>query len=151
MEKLFDSDLVRRHRLRAQMEAAPGADFLMRHVCDDLAERLSTVERRFARAADLFSGSSLPTAALAVGGKVGEVVAVESDRAFLRERSGLLAPPETLPLEPESIDLAVALLSVSAEVGWAWLIPLAIAPVGFTVADHFMKRSAHPAAWIAAA
>lgn len=47
--------------------------------------------------------------------------------------------------------LAVALLSVSAEVGWAWLIPLAIAPIGFTVADHFMKRSAHPAAWIAAA
>jgi SAM-dependent methyltransferase len=112
MESLFDSDLVRQRRLRAAREAEPGADFLMRHVCDDLADRLSAVERRFAVAADLFSGSAVPARTLAESGKVGEVVRVETDRELLGGETGLLAPPETLPLEPESIDLAVSLLSL---------------------------------------
>lgn len=112
MERLFDSDLVRSRRLRALREAAPGADFLMRHACDDLAERLSTVERRFDRAVDLFSGSKLPAAALAASGKVGEILAVETDPILLQGRGGMAVPPETLPLEPESVDLAVSLLSL---------------------------------------
>ena len=112
MEKLFDSDLVRQRRLRAMREAAPGADFLMRHVCEDLAERLSTVERRFELAADLFSSSALPARALAASGKVREAVGVETDRELLGERKGLIAPPETLPFDPGSIDLAVSLLAL---------------------------------------
>lgn len=112
MEPLFDSDLVRQRRLRAAREAASGADFLMRHVCDDLAERLSAVERRFGVAVDLFSGSGIPAETLAGSGKIGQVVRIETDRELLGGRTGMVAPPETLPLQPESIDLAVSLLSL---------------------------------------
>lgn len=47
--------------------------------------------------------------------------------------------------------LAAALASVSAEIGWWWVAPLTVGVVGFPVADHFMRRSAHPAIWVAAA
>lgn len=47
--------------------------------------------------------------------------------------------------------LAAALASVSAETGWWWVAPLSVGFVGFAVADRFMGRSAHPAAWVAAA
>lgn len=119
MEPLFDTDLVRQRRLRALRAAVPGADFLMRHVCDDLAERLSAVERRFPVAADLFSGSAIPANTLLESGKVGEVIRIETDDALfgaigasLDGMKGLVAPPETVKLLPESIDLAVSVLAL---------------------------------------
>jgi len=112
MDLLFDSDLVRRRRLRAQRQAAPGADFMMRHVCADLAERLATVERRFDVAADLFSASQVPGETIGASGKAGEVLRVEADAALLGAGHGTVAPPETVPLEPQSIDLAVSVLSL---------------------------------------
>lgn len=47
--------------------------------------------------------------------------------------------------------LALALASVSAEVGWWWVAPLAVGFAGFAVADRFMQSSAHPGLWAAAA
>lgn len=47
--------------------------------------------------------------------------------------------------------LAAALASVSSEIGWWWVAPLTVGVVGFPVADHFMRSSAHPALWVAAA
>src|SRR4051794_32513207 len=47
--------------------------------------------------------------------------------------------------------LALALASVSSEVGWWWLAPLAAGFAGFVVADHFMQSSAHPGLWAATA
>jgi diguanylate cyclase (GGDEF)-like protein len=47
--------------------------------------------------------------------------------------------------------LALALASVGSEVGWWWVAPLAVGLAGFAVADRFMRSSAHPAAWVAAA
>jgi diguanylate cyclase (GGDEF)-like protein len=47
--------------------------------------------------------------------------------------------------------LALALASVSSEVGWWWLVPLAVGLAGFAVADRFMKSSAHPELWAATA
>ncbi|MFL5900839.1 MAG: GGDEF domain-containing protein [Solirubrobacterales bacterium] len=43
--------------------------------------------------------------------------------------------------------LALALASVSSEIGWWWVVPLAAGFAGFTVADHFMKNSGHPGLW----
>lgn len=112
MEPLFDTDLVRLRRLRALQRAEPGADFLMRHVCEDLAERLSAVERRFDVAADLFSGSAIPATTMLASGKVGKVVRIETDQRLLGGGAGLVAPAETVPLAPESLDLAVSLMSL---------------------------------------
>jgi diguanylate cyclase (GGDEF)-like protein len=47
--------------------------------------------------------------------------------------------------------LAVALASVAPEVGWGWLAPLAAGFGGFAVADRFMRTSARPWLWVAAA
>jgi diguanylate cyclase (GGDEF)-like protein len=47
--------------------------------------------------------------------------------------------------------LAVALASVSGDVGWWWIAPLLAGLAGFAVADSFMRNSEHPALWIAAA
>lgn len=47
--------------------------------------------------------------------------------------------------------LAAALASVSSEIGWWWLAPLSVGLVGFAAADRFMRSSAHPEWWVAAA
>jgi diguanylate cyclase (GGDEF)-like protein len=48
--------------------------------------------------------------------------------------------------------LAVSIaLGGSSEVGWWWVVPLAAGLAGFAVADHFMRASSHPAAWVAGA
>ena len=47
--------------------------------------------------------------------------------------------------------LALALASVSSEVGWWWVVPLTVGFAGFVVADHFMRNSTHPGLWAAAA
>ncbi|HET9154088.1 MAG TPA: GGDEF domain-containing protein [Solirubrobacterales bacterium] len=45
--------------------------------------------------------------------------------------------------------LALALAAGGGSVGWVWIGPLAVGLAGFAVADRFMRKSAHPAAWIA--
>jgi diguanylate cyclase (GGDEF)-like protein len=47
--------------------------------------------------------------------------------------------------------LALGLVPLAPELGWWWIGPLALAFAGFAVADRFMRESAHPAAWVAAA
>lgn len=47
--------------------------------------------------------------------------------------------------------LALGLASVSSEVGWWWIAPLAGGFVAFALADRMMQRSAHPAFWAAGA
>lgn len=47
--------------------------------------------------------------------------------------------------------LAAALVTIGPEVGWWWIVPLAVGFCGFAVADHFMHASKHPAAWVATA
>jgi diguanylate cyclase (GGDEF)-like protein len=47
--------------------------------------------------------------------------------------------------------LAAALTAAGPQVGWWWIAPLVVGFGGFAVADHFMRASSHPAAWIAAA
>jgi len=47
--------------------------------------------------------------------------------------------------------LALALVSVGAEIGWWWIVPLLAGLGGFAVADRFMHNSDHPALWVATA
>lgn len=96
----------------AAAEPAAGADFLMRRAADDLGERLSAVERRFEKAAALFSATAAAREALLSSGKVGEAMRVEADAALLAAGEGIAAAPETVPFEPESLDLAVSLYAL---------------------------------------
>ncbi|MCO5064860.1 MAG: methyltransferase domain-containing protein [Rhizobiaceae bacterium] len=111
MQLLFDTELALARRLRALHAHVTGADFLMERVADDLGERLATVERRFDRAIAAFCTTGHAARALERSGKVGHVLRVERDAALLLPDDGLTAAAETLPVEPESVELAVSLLA----------------------------------------
>ncbi|MBS9722407.1 methyltransferase domain-containing protein [Tianweitania sp. BSSL-BM11] len=113
MEPIVDTALSLQHKRRALLGGpAAGVDFLMRLSADDLSERLATVDRRFADAATLFSLTGHAAAALQASGKVDHVTRVEALPELLEGSDGRIAAPETVPLEPESMDLIVSLLSL---------------------------------------
>lgn len=112
MQPVVDTPLFLARKRRALARPLPGADFLMRRAAGELADRLATVGRRFARAATLFCQTGAAADALAAGGKVDEIVRVEADAAFYGAGDGIVAPFETVPFEPGSLDLAVSLLSM---------------------------------------
>jgi SAM-dependent methyltransferase len=112
MEQVFDPGLLVERKKRALRAGGADADFLMRRVAEDLGERLSTVGRDFPQAATLFCQTAAAADVLRQSGKVGNVCRVEADIALLAGAEGAIAPPETVPLPPESLDLAVSLLSL---------------------------------------
>lgn len=112
MDPVFDTALLIARKRRALAEAHPGAGFLIERVAGDLGDRLALVERRFDRSAVLFSGTHHAADALRDSGKVAETVRVEADERLLSGEPGLLAEPETIPLAPASMDLAVSLMSL---------------------------------------
>ncbi|RUZ60233.1 methyltransferase domain-containing protein, partial [Mesorhizobium sp. M7A.F.Ca.US.003.02.2.1] len=115
MQPIMDTSLWLTHKRRALARPVDGADFLMRRTAEDLADRLGAVERRFGKAAVLFCQTPAAAETLAESGKVADIVRVETDTAFLSGGdAGLIAPLETVPFEPESLDLAVSLLSLQA-------------------------------------
>lgn len=114
MQPILDTTLWLARKRRALAAPVAGAEFLMARAAEDLADRLAAVQRKFDRAATLFCQTPAAADALKAGGKVGEVLRVEADAAFLDGRPGTVAAPETVPLEPESLDLAVSLLSLQA-------------------------------------
>lgn len=114
MQPIIDIPLWLAHKRRALADPVSGADFLMRRVAEDLADRLGAVEREFNRAAVLFCQTPAATGVLAASGKVADIVRVEADAAFLKGEAGLVSSLETVPFEPESLDLVVSLLSLQA-------------------------------------
>jgi SAM-dependent methyltransferase len=107
-----DKILLRRRLTQAVERAAPGVDFLLRRVVDDLAERLAGIERRFGLAIAHGGLDARLAAALSVTGKVGSVLRLEPVSAGFApgEIGGAVADEEALPLRPGSIDLFVSAL-----------------------------------------
>ena len=70
MQAIFDEGLVLRHKKRALAAAVGGADFLLERAAVEMAERLSTVERRFDEAALLFCLTPTAREAVLASGKV---------------------------------------------------------------------------------
>ena len=108
---IFDRYLLRARRARAR-KLGP-ATFLVDRVADDLAERLAAVLRSFDVGIDLGTPTDAVRRAVAAGGKVGTLIAVEPDvasqgKAFLR----VGADEEALPFADASLDLVVSALSL---------------------------------------
>lgn len=112
MQRIFDDKLLLQRKRRARRAAVPGASFLLERGVEDLGERLSTVGRRFDDAAALFCGTSSTRDALLASGKVQFVRRIEADEVFLDCAEGSVGGFDDIPLEPESIDLAVSLMSL---------------------------------------
>ncbi len=134
MDIIFDPKLLLARKLRALDQGVAGADFLMQRMAEDLADRLSTVDRRFERAAVLFSLTEDAAKAVQQSGKAAEVLRIETDARLLDvDFEGLLAEAEHVPLEPQSIDLAVSLLTlheVNDLPGLLFQIRMALKPDG---------------------
>ena len=112
MQPLFDQDLILARKKRALAQAAPGAAFLAERVAEDLGDRLAAVERRFAEAVALHCITPHAAGEIAASGKADRITRVEADAVFLGGAGGLLAPPDRVPLAPQSADLVVSLLSL---------------------------------------
>ncbi|MDZ7601914.1 MAG: methyltransferase domain-containing protein, partial [Hoeflea sp.] len=113
MDALFDHTLMRQRRLRALAAAQPGADFLFRRIAEDMAERLSVVERRFDSPAQVQGGLTLAAEMMEATGKTAQFRYV--DICALPGRgaeSVTLAGPDDVPLAPGSVDLIVSPLAL---------------------------------------
>lgn len=113
MDHLFDHTLLRQRRLRALASSESGADFLVRRVSEDMAERLSVVERQFEHPVQVHGG--LPHAAMMMKatGKTADfkfidLCAVPGVDASIQT----FAEPDHVPVEPGSVDLIVSPLAL---------------------------------------
>jgi SAM-dependent methyltransferase len=110
---LFDRPLFKRRRLKALKAAKQGADFLLRAVAEDLADRLLLVNRRFPLAVDLGGHGGRVFEAIRSSGKADQVIRAD----LFAADPGLSAPnivfdDALLPLKDQSVDLAVSALSL---------------------------------------
>lgn len=111
LEAIFDQALVEMNRLRTLR--TPPADFLLKVVADEFAERLGVIERRFEDAVEIHGYNGVVAHALQRTGKIGHFTRIETDIAFAETGDAFVAAPlENLPLEAASINLAVSPLSL---------------------------------------
>ncbi|MBS7541092.1 methyltransferase domain-containing protein [Ancylobacter lacus] len=105
--RVFDAAALAAHRRRAL--ALGPEPFLLERVAEDLADRLSAVNRRFALAADIGTPSGELRRALAGHPAIDQLVAVgPAERADI----DAVMAGEALPLAPGSVDLVVSALAL---------------------------------------
>ena len=111
---VVDKPLLRRRLGRALARATPGADFLLRRVVEDIAERLAGVERRFAVGVAQGGTGGDFAAALLGTHKVQQVFRLEAVPAAFESGDipGVVADEEALPLREASIDLFASALAL---------------------------------------
>jgi SAM-dependent methyltransferase len=112
---IFDRDLQRRRRLRA-MRGEP-VDFLLKHVAQELVERLLAVKRSFSVVADIGTSGDALRAMLGSQGVVSNIIAVDPLAHRLRAGEPLrsvAADEEALPFADASLDLVVSALALQA-------------------------------------
>lgn len=109
---IFDRTLLRRRRMRA-LRGEP-ADFLLRHVAEELVERLFAVKRSFGLAADIGTPGPVLRKTIRLQGLAQTVIGVDPLADRLPEREILLvaADEEALPLADGSLDLIVSALAL---------------------------------------
>ena len=111
---VFDRPLLRARRRRARTLGP--ATFLLDRVAGDLAERVSTVVRRFDLAIDLATPTDAVRRALARHTSVGTIIAAVASRDDVAADDGpcVVADEEALPFAEGKLDLVVSALSLQA-------------------------------------
>jgi SAM-dependent methyltransferase len=119
--RLFDQSIRDIHRRRALRQPAKDADFFLRTVADDLADRLSAVQRQFAVTLDI---SPLPLVAgrIAATGQVDRIVRLDR---IVETEPDIAGDPVSLPFAPASLDLVVSALTLH----WVDDVPGALAQI----------------------
>ncbi|GAA0598352.1 class I SAM-dependent methyltransferase [Paenochrobactrum glaciei] len=114
---IFDRQLMLQFQKRALAKPVAGADFLLERSVEDVLDRLSAVEKQFSTGVALMGYTDALARGLQQSGKVEKTIRIEqgdfyfqsSDAAF---EHGVVEPGEILPLEPQSADLIVSLMSL---------------------------------------
>lgn len=114
--QVFDRALLRRRRERAWGKDIAGADFLLRHVADDLGLRLQPIKRHFDKALDTLSLTPLISNTLKASGQVGEVVRLAPSAQAERGSEALfvVGDDEIPPFAAERFSLIVSAFSLVA-------------------------------------
>ncbi|MFN3745139.1 MAG: methyltransferase domain-containing protein [Hyphomicrobiaceae bacterium] len=110
---IFDRTLLTRRRTRAAPDA-PAHDFLLRHVSEDLADRLSLIRRTFPVALNLGAHTGALSRRLRQLGSIGLLIDADPCGAMLAHCDGprLAADEEFLPFGPGTLDLVVSGLAL---------------------------------------
>lgn len=113
MEPVFDHTLFAHRQARARAQATAGADFLIRHVSADMAERLAIIERKFEHPVQVHGSSACTADMMEKTGRTAPFSFVSHDQVIgAGTRSILLAAPDEIGLSPESADLIVSPLAL---------------------------------------
>lgn len=110
---IFDRDLLNRRRARAAANAAEH-DFLLKHVSEDLADRLSLVQRSFPIGVNLGAHNGALSRLLRTLGSVGTLIDTDTSPAMLALCDGprVGADEEFLPFAQGTLDLVTSALSL---------------------------------------
>lgn len=113
--RIFDRRLHARRRARAARGYAAHS-FLKQAAAEDIALRLSAVNRRFERILDLGAHDGTMGRTLkadpSLADRIGEVVSMDLSAAFADRPLGIVADEEALPFADASFDLVVSALSL---------------------------------------
>lgn len=110
---IFDRTLLNRRRTRAAPHA-PAHDFLLRHVSEDMADRLSLIARTFPVGLNLGAHTGALGRRLRQLGSIGQLIDADASGAMLAHCDGprLAADEEFLPFGPGTLDLVVSGLAL---------------------------------------
>jgi SAM-dependent methyltransferase len=112
MDPIFDQKLIAANRLRAMRRAEPKADFLLEIAAQELAERLSAVERTFENALELHGFTGIAGRYALATGKIANLRRVETSQEFSADGMPLtVADLETVPADPQSVNLVLSPLA----------------------------------------
>jgi SAM-dependent methyltransferase len=113
MEILFDESLVARRRERAFANRTGNADFLLDIAAQEMAERLSVVERQFPRAVELHGATGAAAGRALATGKIEDMARIETSETFAAKDDVFqTASLDDVPLEPASVNLVLSPLSL---------------------------------------
>jgi SAM-dependent methyltransferase len=129
MAALFDHRIADRHRRRALAGANAGADFLLSDAVAELVDRLSVVQRKFARGVDLMTPLPGLAQRLGRGGQVGTMVRLDRLQETAGEMPFAVADAEALPLGAASVDLVASALALQSVID----LPGALAQIRFAL------------------
>ncbi|MGA1802092.1 SAM-dependent methyltransferase [Rhizobium sp. HT1-10] len=113
MDIVFDQDLIAANRRRALARGDGKAAFLLDIAAEELADRLSLVERSFDEAVELHGATGVAARLAMATGKIGTITRIESEDApSLAGERVIVAPPERLSLAPDSLNLVLSPLGL---------------------------------------